>query len=83
MPYQVPTNASPRTRTFLARIEAMSIAPSMQAPKSVTPGREAHLINDAAHLENLEREWDALFDVAPTASPPLRWVGAVAREKVI
>jgi CelD/BcsL family acetyltransferase involved in cellulose biosynthesis len=51
----------------------MTIAPSLLAPNDVASGCEAHLIRDAAHLDELEREWGALFDVAPTASPPLRW----------
>ena len=72
-PIKFPVTLCRRQRTIAARIEAMSIAPSMQAPDSVTPGCEAHLISDAAHLENLERVGRRLFDVAPTASPPLRW----------
>ena len=51
----------------------MGIAPSSQAPDGIASGCEAHLITTDAHLEELEREWGALFDVAPTASPPLRW----------
>ena len=51
----------------------MSSAPPTQASNDVTYGCEARLITDAAYLEVLEKEWGALFDVAPTASPPLRW----------
>ncbi len=51
----------------------MGIAPSSQAPDGIASGCEASLISNEAHLEALGREWGALFDVAPTASPPLRW----------
>ena len=54
-PIKFPVTLCRQLRTIAARIEAMSIAPSMQAPDSVTPGCESHLISDAAHLENLER----------------------------
>jgi CelD/BcsL family acetyltransferase involved in cellulose biosynthesis len=73
LPYQFPSNALPRTRTIPARMELMSTVLPMQAPNSVAPGCDAHLISDAAHLEDLETEWGTLFEVAPTASPPLRW----------
>ena len=32
-----------------------------------------HLISDQAQLDDLEKDWGELFDLAPTASPPLRW----------
>ncbi len=51
----------------------MSVAPSVQTSNDVAPGCETRLISDAAQLEELETEWKVLFDVSPTASPPLRW----------
>ena len=73
MPDHVPTNIWPRTPSIPARIEALGIAPPHQATSSIAPSCEAHLVTDAAQLDELEAEWRALFDKAPTASPPLRW----------
>ncbi len=53
--------------------EAMGIAPCSQAQTGSASGCEAHLITTDSQLEELQTEWGALFDVAPTASPPLRW----------
>ena len=54
-------------------IHAMSATPVTDIPDHPAAGCEARVISDAARLDELEVEWKALFDVAPTASPPLRW----------
>ena len=53
--------------------KAMGIASCSQAQTGSASGCEARLITTDSQLEELQTEWGALFDVAPTASPPLRW----------
>jgi CelD/BcsL family acetyltransferase involved in cellulose biosynthesis len=55
------------------KLGATTPANSMHAPKVIASDCKAHLITDAAQLDELETEWAALFDIAPTASPPLLW----------
>src|SRR5437899_253698 len=31
------------------------------------------VVRDSGGLDSLETEWKALFEISPTASPPLRW----------
>ena len=51
----------------------MSTALPIESPRNVASDCRVYLVSDAAHLDELEREWGRVFDVAPTASPPLRW----------
>ena len=51
----------------------MSIFPCLLTTTGIASGCEARLVTTDTQLEELEREWRSLFEVAPTASPPLRW----------
>jgi hypothetical protein len=40
---------------------------------SAASTRAVHVVRDVGELEGLKAEWKALFEISPTASPPLRW----------
>jgi CelD/BcsL family acetyltransferase involved in cellulose biosynthesis len=60
-------------RAFMTMIEPLHSARPPRAPTGASLDCETRVISDPSHLDSLEQEWRALFDVAPNASPALRW----------
>ena len=50
----------------------INVTPCSQAQNLVVSDCAASLVTDSAQLERLKGDWGALFEVSPTASPPLR-----------
>jgi CelD/BcsL family acetyltransferase involved in cellulose biosynthesis len=57
----------------MTTVEPLHSARPPRAPTGAFLDRETCVISDSSQLDGLEKEWRALFDVAPNASPALRW----------
>jgi CelD/BcsL family acetyltransferase involved in cellulose biosynthesis len=57
----------------MTTIESLHAGFPPRASTGASLDRKTCVISDSSQLDGLENEWRALFDIAPNASPALRW----------